>query len=935
MSNKPSHAESKNKFAPFAKSDKSLPTTHEVTNALHLHSIVKSADPAELRAFIKREHPSKENLNQAVSLITANYAKDSAALRDMISVLLASGADVDGAIELPEDCKVSAKEIRNVTLLMFAIIINDLKLVNLVLEHKPDLEKADSLERTAVIYALIYDQSDSTTIMQLLIEHGANINYSLKLEMNAGVYEYHSAFTIACFKDLPNIVRLLLDNFVNVNFTTEPNKDTGLHLAVLYAGPQLLNLLLHYNRINVDALNRNGKKPYDLLINSKNYEEMRQVFNNFYNKFNSENSTAGEQNTEQNNNKYGNMQNNMTNNMSNNMTNNMQNNMTNYQKMPYPMNYNIPLNMVNMQNMQNMPMNQIPMQSLNNPYLQGNNFSSNSDLGDDNDSEKDDHAKNSASDGKRTLNKLWSAFYSSKRFKAFSNKLQANAFNYNLDYNLEVPVDFVPRKASICDRNYDRSLKSFVEAACAPTLYIDLGDPSHQAELKIKELEAVLLEKKNQIANIETELQRLNVECDEKSREIKKKEENLSFLKEIAAKNENKLSLLEERKKELIGRIPADKISHRSNKNIGEAQFLELKFAPPKVDENFITQILQKDLVDYQTYIQELLLKKQPLIENLIENIKETILQIDPNYEVRIFGSFATSSCLPWSNLDIVLVKKNKAEDDGKGEPAQKDKDEEPNPSHDGNGMEALFSQILKSVRNKKWLGKQFQYFDTPFQFLRLVAGEEYGKILIDISLDGEGHYGLKRVELVKSYLKEYAVLQPLIFALKTILKNANLNVHTNGGLSSYGLILMIVSYIQSKIENQGAVESEPNLVGKTFLGFLYHYGVYFDFNKYVILTYPLSESSGGDKETPYNFGPNTHELMIVDPLNNQNNVAKGTYQFMNLKMAFMIAYMVTKEDCECGCHFGKTVYEHTMHSTEHSLLKRMFNSVKRFSENK
>ena len=49
--------------------------------------------------------------------------------------------------------------------------------------------------------------------------------------------------------------------------------------------------------------------------------------------------------------------------------------------------------------------------------------------------------------------------------------------------------------------------------------------------------------------------------------------------------------------------------------------------------------------------------------------------------------------------------------------------------------------------------------------------------------------------------------------------------------------------------------------------------------------------------------------------------------------MAFMIAFMVTKEDCECGCHFGKAFYENNFNSTEHSYLKRMFNSVKRFTE--
>lgn len=46
----------------------------------------------------------------------------------------------------------------------------------------------------------------------------------------------------------------------------------------------------------------------------------------------------------------------------------------------------------------------------------------------------------------------------------------------------------------------------------------------------------------------------------------------------------------------------------------------------------------------------------------------------------------------------------------------------------------------------------------------------------IDISLQDSRHYGLKCVELVKSFLKEYEALEPLIFALKNILRNSNLN---------------------------------------------------------------------------------------------------------------------------------------------------------------
>ena len=111
------------------------------------------------------------------------------------------------------------------------------------------------------------------------------------------------------------------------------------------------------------------------------------------------------------------------------------------------------------------------------------------------------------------------------------------------------------------------------------------------------------------------------------------------------------------------------------------------------------------------------------------------------------------------------------------------------------------------------------------------------------------------------------------------------------------------------------------------------HYGILFDFNKYLILTYPSNEINyvNSDKESFLNINQFSQDFIILDPLNNKNNVANSSSQFMNLKMAFMIAFMVTKEDCDCGCHYGKFSNVNTFDSMEHCYLKRMLNSVRRF----
>ena len=49
------------------------------------------------------------------------------------------------------------------------------------------------------------------------------------------------------------------------------------------------------------------------------------------------------------------------------------------------------------------------------------------------------------------------------------------------------------------------------------------------------------------------------------------------------------------------------------------------------------------------------------------------------------------------------------------------------------------------------------------------------------------------------------------------------------------------------------------------------------------------------------NIIPYSHELNIVYPLNNQNNVVKANFEFIKIKIGFLICFIITEEDCECG----------------------------------
>lgn len=84
-----------------------------------------------------------------------------------------------------------------------------------------------------------------------------------------------------------------------------------------------------------------------------------------------------------------------------------------------------------------------------------------------------------------------------------------------------------------------------------------------------------------------------------------------------------------------------------------------------------------------------------------------------------------------------------------------------------------------------------------------------------------------------------YKPLKPITLVLKHLLHVAKLNDPYLNGLSSYGLILMIVAFFQYLIYNGNYEEMHENY-GRLLINFLRHYGGFFDYtNNKIVPTCP------------------------------------------------------------------------------------------------
>ena len=115
------------------------------------------------------------------------------------------------------------------------------------------------------------------------------------------------------------------------------------------------------------------------------------------------------------------------------------------------------------------------------------------------------------------------------------------------------------------------------------------------------------------------------------------------------------------------------------------------------------------------------------------------------------------------------------------------------------------------------------------------------------------------------------------------------------------------------------------NNVGKLFFELLLFYENKKNINKTLIIeenvTFP-----------PYMTMFNTNSLVIVDPLDSSNNVAKNARDLNKILYTFQVAVMALYDSCECGCH-----YQHESSIKElgcdHNLLNRIFNATKNLKD--
>lgn len=263
---------------------------------------------------------------------------------------------------------------------------------------------------------------------------------------------------------------------------------------------------------------------------------------------------------------------------------------------------------------------------------------------------------------------------------------------------------------------------------------------------------------------------------------------------------------------------------------------------------------LHEEINDFYEY-----LKPRPseirMRMEVIQRVMNIILFRYPYARIEPFGSFVTGLFLPTSDLDLVVYC-------------------QPQPSlfaieEDFKTHDIVMEGSTKVLNN------------LAVPVIKFI--DKATKVRVDISFNQIT--GIASADAIAQFMQIYPYMPKLVLVLKQFLAHRNLHEIFVGGISSYCLILLVVSFLQHHPQ-QGTIDLSTDL-GKLLIEFFELYGRNFNYMKTGICVLNGGSYVAKEEHDIQDF------LYIRDPvmIPQDCNAAGGCYGMWQVKQAFDNAY--------------------------------------------
>ena len=403
------------------------------------------------------------------------------------------------------------------------------------------------------------------------------------------------------------------------------------------------------------------------------------------------------------------------------------------------------------------------------------------------------------------------------------------------------------------------------------------------------------------------------IKNDSNNKNIHKKREkspNIFFLFDtVKNKNKNKKKSKNIKSEKNISQ------NNKSSKINGDLSFNEKLHNSILKNEKKVNNILQL-LIKYKNYC----------VEEIKKLIKKTYDDLIYDYSIGLYGSFITGLMIEASDIDIRIKINNCKNPDFEkyfftlyNKLEEEKKFETITPISTASiPVIKLVINIEKFIANQKELEIEFNRFKQLARFKNyLFDKNELLQIKIDITFiinkiknnknennleianktqndklnlnsinveENNNQNELSSVSYIKRQLEEYPEIKPILMLLKRYFYIKKMNSSFEGGLSSYNLFLLILSFAKYQ-STYNSNSNEKNNLGYFLIQFLEFFGKIFDFKNYLInINSPYIYLNNYDI---YSCGKS---LMILDPLTGFN-ASKSSFKIDEIQKTFLSAY--------------------------------------------
>lgn len=333
---------------------------------------------------------------------------------------------------------------------------------------------------------------------------------------------------------------------------------------------------------------------------------------------------------------------------------------------------------------------------------------------------------------------------------------------------------------------------------------------------------------------------------------------------------------------------------------------------------------LHHEIIEFVNWISPT--KKERIARSeTIERLSRVINGLWPTARVEVFGSHYTDLYLPLSDIDIVVQLKENQMNSSL-------------PIGSSNCQGSLLRKLARAIR-KNSIASLGSILVISRARVPIIKYKDR-KLGIEIDISFNITSGVESAAIMKEWRIKYPAMRPLVLVLKAFLAQRQLNKVFSGGLGSYSLMCMVISLLQTHpLVQTDLIKAHENL-GMILLDFLELYGRNFNYEEVGISlnSIPISSNStsslsdnhdlnefgkrtrnmGNDSYSPLNLSKEKKKkddgtgyfskydrgwwneqrpllLSIEDPQNPDSDIARTSFNFQAIRMAFEHAFDILK----------------------------------------